>query len=96
MAKSILDVLTEANAQLAGVRETLVKARDALKRQAESYPDLAGWLEPQVADLDAKIAALDTPFDAAGLAALAATVLAELKQVGTLHFTPTPHAGSGI
>jgi len=94
--KSILDALTKANEQIAGLRETLVKAREALQRQADAYPDLRDWLIPQIADLDAKIAALDAPLDPAGLAALAATVLAELKQVGSLHFTPTPHAGSGI
>ena len=94
--RSILDVLTKANPLLADVRETLVKAREALAKQAAAYPDLAGWLDPQIANLDAKIAALDTPLDPAGLAALAATVLGELKQVGSLHFTTTPHAGSGI
>ena len=94
--RSILDALTKANDQMAGLRETLTRAREALARQADAYPDLHDWLAPQIADLDAKIAALDTPLDPAGLAALAVTVLAELKQVGSLHFTPTPHAGSGI
>lgn len=94
--KSIFDALAKANEQIASLRETLVNARNALAAQAEAFPDLADAIGPQVADLDAKIAALDAPLDPASLAALAASVLAELKQVGTLHFTPTPHAGSGI
>lgn len=94
--KSILDALEKANEQVAGLRETLVKARDTLVRQVQQFPDLGDVLNPQIADLDAKLAALNTPLDPAGLAALAVTVLGELKQVGTLHFTPTPHAGSGI
>lgn len=93
---SILDALVKANDQLAGLRETLVAARDALLRQVQQYPDLGDVLNPQIADLDAKLAALNTPLTPEGLAALAVTVLSELKQVGTLHFTPTPHAGSGI
>lgn len=94
--KSILDALEKANEQVAGLRQTLVNAREALAKQAATYPDLAGWLEPQIADLDAKIAALDSPLDPAGLAHLGAVVLKELSAVGTLHFTPTPHASSGI
>lgn len=93
--KSILDALERANEQIAGLRDTLVKAREALSRQAISYPDLADWLNPQIADLDVKIAALDAPFEPDALAALAVVVLGELKKIGTLHFTPTPHAGSG-
>ena len=89
-------MLPKANDQMAGMRDTLVKNRDILVMQRNAYPDLAAALDPLVADLDAKIAALDTPLDPSGLAALAVTVLAELKQVGSLHFTPTPHAGSGI
>lgn len=94
--KSILDALAKANEQITGLRATLLSARTALAQQVEAYPDLADALNPQIADLDAKIMALDSPLDAAGLAALAATVLTELKQIGTLKFTPTPHAGSGI
>jgi len=93
--KSILDVLERANAQIAGLKDTLAKARVALAQQAAAYPDLADWLNPQIADLDAKILALEQPFEPDALAALAAVVLAELKQIGSLHFTPTPHAGSG-
>ena len=93
--KSIIDVLSKGNEQIAGLRDTLIKAREALVAQRNHYPDLADALNPQIADLDAKIALLAEPFDAAGLTALGATVLAELKQIGTLHFTPTPHASSG-
>ncbi|HNB60462.1 MAG TPA: hypothetical protein PK308_09105 [Phycisphaerales bacterium] len=94
--KSIFDALAKANEQIANLRQTLVNARNALAEQAVRFPDLADTITPQVSDLDAKIAALDAPLEPAALAALAASVLAELKQVGTLHFTPTPHAGSGI
>ena len=94
--KSILDALSKANAQLASLRATMLNARNALAAQVDQFPDLADALNPQIANLDANIAALESPMEPAALAALAATVLGELKQVGTLHFTPTPHAGSGI
>jgi len=94
--RSIFDALAKASEQIANLRQTLLNARGAIAAQADAYPDLADALAPQLADLDAKIAALDAPMEPAALAALAAAVLGELKQVGTLHFTPTPHAGSGI
>lgn len=94
--KSIFDALAKANEQIANLRATLLNARNALAAQVDQFPDLADALNPQIADIDAKIAVLESPMEPAALAALAASVLAELKQVGTLHFTPTPHAGSGI
>lgn len=91
--KSILDALVKANEQVAGLRETLVKARDVLLKQVQQYPDLADALNPQIADLDAKLAALNTPISPEGLVELGATIFGELRH---FKYTPTPHAGSGI
>lgn len=93
--KSIFDALAKANEQIANLRATLLNARNSLAAQVDNYPDLADALNPQIADLDEKIAALEAPMDPAALVALTATLLSEIKQVGRLHFTPTPHAGSG-
>lgn len=93
---SILSALTKANAAFADMKDTLIKGRDALIAQRNHFPDLAGALDPQIADFDAKIAALDAPLSEVALAELAVAVLPEIVNIVRGKLEPKRHAGDAV
>lgn len=95
---SILEILQQAFSNKENLKAVLQSSRAALVATKEKYPDLAAQIDPQIADLDAKLAEVEavTP-EAVG--ALAVTVLPEAVSFisnllhGRIVLAPKPHAG---
>jgi hypothetical protein len=93
MSYSIEKLILIAAPALSGLRTSLVQARDALVQALALAPDFAASINARIADLDAKIAILDSTADAAGLATLGVAVVKELAALPKEGLKPTFHPG---
>ena len=93
MALSIQRMVEIAVPALSGLRTSLVQARDALIQAKALAPDFAAAIDARIADINAKIAILDSTSDPAGLAQLGITVVRELAALPKEGLKPATHAG---
>ena len=96
MAFSVASALAQASKALADLKATLTAARDLLVEQRARFPDLASVIDPQVADLDAKITALDEQLSPEAIANLAVAVIPELVNIAKGKIDPKPHAADSV
>lgn len=92
---TIAELIAKAAPALGDVKAFLLKQREGIVDLKARFPDLASFYDEQIAELDAKVAALDEAASGENLAALAVTVVHELA--GIKHgLKPASHAGDAV
>lgn len=91
--KSIAQVLAEAVPAVGDLKAFLVERRAELVKFKEEWPDTAPAVDRQIAELDAKVAVLDSVIDATALRDLAIVVVKELGDIPSQGLQPKPHPG---
>lgn len=93
MSFSLKDLFGAGAKNFENLRDVLLTGRAALEAKRAQFPDLAAQIDPQIADIDAKIAALEEPLSETAIAGLAVAVLPEALNIIKGKLESKAHSG---
>lgn len=96
MSFSLHEALKAGAKNFENLRDVLLVARAAFVAKKEQFPDLSEQWDKAIADIDAKIAALNEALSESAIANLAVAVLPEALNIIKGKVEPKTHAGDSI